>query len=46
MVKKKVDKNKPNRPKKYEASTLAVIGTLDDILKASVKLDKKSGKAD
>jgi hypothetical protein len=37
MAKKKaVKKKKPARPKKYEKSTLAIVGTLDEVLKVSV----------
>jgi hypothetical protein len=37
MAKKKaVKKKKPARPKKYDKSTLAIVGTLDEVLKVSV----------
>lgn len=40
--KKKVDpKKKPDRPKTYEKSTLAITGSLDDVLKVSINSAKK-----
>lgn len=39
MAKKK--KPKPNRPEKYEKSTLKINGSLDDVLKVSFASAKK-----
>ena len=44
MAKKKAAKKKINRPKTYEKSTLKIVGSLDDVLKASVASAKKPSK--
>lgn len=42
MAKKETEKKKkPKRPKKYKKSTLAIKGTLDEVLKVSVDSAKK-----
>lgn len=43
MAKKKAVK-KANRPKVYEKSNLAIVGTLDEVLKVSIASAKKPAR--
>lgn len=44
MAKKKEVKKKPDRPKTYEKSSLAISGSLDQVLKISIAQVKKQEK--